>query len=418
MKCLLPILIAVSAAAPLAAQGIRSEEQSARAAGVAGAFLAQVDDPSAIYYNPGALGLLQKKKGATAGTTEARANQVLFQGTAPGLGAGTTGEQKTPLLTMPYAFITVPLGGRIVSGIGLYSPYRAQSDWATPGTYAGRFMATRSRIEATDIATTFGVRLAPMLGAGGGLILRSSSLTASRRFATTVAGTPTEVATLDLKTDTVRARGWHAGILLRPSPRFSVGGTYRSRIRADYRGAGTLTQIATGDPQLDQLVAGSFPFGQDLALVSALEFPAQTSVGIAAGPTSSVLIEVDGTRTEWRRVSGIAFSFPNNAALNTSYPLALKNATAIRGGVRFQFRTGPQLRFGYAVVRTPQPDETVGAFLADANRNTITAGFGLDWLDLAVGWSSYAKRSIATNVDGLNGNYRANGWSLALSVTK
>src|SRR3954454_12980736 len=100
MKSLLAILL-VAAAAPLAAQGIRSEEPSARAAGMAGAFVAQVNDPSAIFYNPGALGLLQKKKGATVGTPESRANQVLCQGTAPGLAAGTTGEQKTPLLTLP-----------------------------------------------------------------------------------------------------------------------------------------------------------------------------------------------------------------------------------------------------------------------------------------------------------------------------
>jgi len=399
---------------PLAAQGLRSEEQSARAAGVAGAYVAQVDDPSAILYNPGALALMKKKKGATLGTSEARAGQVLFQGTSPGIAAGTTGEQKTPLMTLPYAFLTAPLGKYLVSGVGIYSPYREQSEWATPSSYAGRFLATRSRIDTTDVTTAFGLRLGSFLGVGGGLILRSSSLAAAKRLP----GASSDVATLDMTTDTVRARGWNAGVLLRPSARFSLGATYRSRIRASYRGAGTLTQIMTGDAQLDQAIAATYPFGQEIGLVSQLEFPAQKIAGIAFAPAPSLLFEVDAARSEWHRVPGIAFSFADMPFLNTVYPLALDKSTALRGGVRYQFPTGPQLRFGYAVVRTPQPDQTVGAFLADANRNTITAGFGLDWLDIAVGWSSYAKRSIVTNVDALNGEYRANGWTLTLSVTK
>src|ERR1044071_6359349 len=437
IKSIPAVLLAIALPLPLAAQGIRSEEQSARAAGVAGAFVAQVDDPSAILYNPGALGLLKKKKGAAVGTSEARAGQVLFQGTAPGIAAGTTGEQKTPLMTLPYAFLTAPLGKRLVSGVGIYSPYREQSEWATPSSYAGRFLATRSRIEPTDVTTAFGLRVSSFLGVGGGLIVRSSKLAAARRLF----DAPPDVATLEMTTnparargwnahappvwatlemtpDTVRARGWNAGVLLRPGPRLSVGATYRSRIRASYQGSGKLTQIATGDAQLDQLIAASYPFGQELGLVSQLEFPAQKIAGIAFGPSPSLLFEVDAARSEWHGVPGIAFSFPDKPFLNTVYPLALDKSTALRGGVRYQFPTGPQLRFGYAAVRTPQPDQTVGAFLADANRNTITAGFGLDWLDLAVGWSSYAKRSIVTNVDALNGEYRANGWTLTLSVTK
>src|ERR1051326_2877654 len=107
IKSIPAVLLAIALPLPLAAQGIRSEEQSARAAGVAGAFVAQVDDPSAILYNPGALGLLKKKKGVVLGVTESELRPFQYQGLPPGAGAGTTGEQKTSLNPLPHAFLTL-----------------------------------------------------------------------------------------------------------------------------------------------------------------------------------------------------------------------------------------------------------------------------------------------------------------------
>ena len=37
----------------------------------------------------------------------------------------------------------------------------------------------------------------------------------------------------------------------------------------------------------------------------------------------------------------------------------------------------------------------------------MTAGFGLDWLDVAFGLTTYKQRIVSTSTTGLNGNYRA-----------
>jgi len=408
-------LAALLAAFPLTAQTFG--DQSARAAGVAGAFAAQVDDPSAVWYNPGALALLTKRKGATAGASYTRRGEGLFQGLAPGIAAGTAAEQKKSGTALPFAFVTLPVGGHVVSGVGLYSPLRIDSEWAAPEQYAGRFLATRSRIEARDVAAMFAFSAAHV-GFGGGAIMRQSRLSASRRLGSVLNGTVRDVATLDAKTDEVRAYGWSAGLAVRPGPAFSLGLTYRSRIRADYGGAGVLTQIPTGNAQFDQLVAATFPFGQQVALQSALEFPAQATAGIAFALGQPLLLEIDATQTDWSGITTIPFAFPNTANISSVVPLNLKKTTDLRAGLRFTFPTGPQVRLGYAMLKSPQPDETVGAFLAGANRNVLTAGFGLDWLDLAVAWSKDSDRDVTTNVDQLNGRYRGNGWAVVMSVTK
>jgi long-chain fatty acid transport protein len=408
-------LLTLLLAAPLSAQTFG--DQSARAAGVAGAFAAQVDDPSAIYYNPGALGLLKKKKGATLGVSYTRRAEGLFQGLPPGIAGGTTGEQKKGSTTLPYAFGTLPLGAHLVSGIGIYSPLRMESEWATPETYAGRFIATNSRIQTQDVTTTFGLT-GTSFGIGAGAIMRTSSIAAGRRVGSNISGTIQEVASLDMKTDDTRAYGWNAGMLLRPGTAFSLGLTYRSRIRTDYTGGGKLTQILTGNAQTDQLVAATFPFGQDLQMNSTIDFPAQATAGVAFALGQPLLLEIDATQTDWSHVTTIPFAFPTTPAINTVYQLRLKKATDVRAGLRFTFPTGPQIRLGYAILKSPQPNETVGAFLASANRNLITAGVGLDWLDLAVVWSQQNAREITTSVDQLNGRYRGNGWAVVMSVTK
>jgi len=414
------LLAVVLSIGSLAARGggLAMEDQGARAAGVGGAYVAQAADPTAIFYNPGAVALMPKKKGVAAGVSLESIRQASFQGVSPGIGAGTTGEQKSKMVTLPYAFLTAPLGARAVSGLGAYAPYRLRSEWADPNVFSGRYLATSSEIEALDLAPTFAFQLTPHLGIGAGAVYRRSTLSASRRIGATLSGSITDVAMADMETDSTASTGWNAGILYRPGDAFSIGITHRSRMSVDFEGAGKLTQILTGNTQLDQLVAASFPFGQELALTSHFDYPARTAAGIAFGLSKAVTIEVDAERTSWKDTAAIPFLFPNNAGLNTTYALSLEDTTSFRGGLRFQFPTGPQLRFGYAIEKSPQPDQTVGAFLADAGRKTATAGFGLDWLDVSVGWTTFDRRSIVDNVDQFNGNYRGNAWTAAITVTK
>ena len=41
--------------------------------------------------------------------------------------------------------------------------------------------------------------------------------------------------------------------------------------------------------------------------------------------------------------------------------------------LHIQIDEGPEVRFGYALEESPQPDTTVGAFLPDAERSTVSA---------------------------------------------
>ncbi|HVG11063.1 MAG TPA: outer membrane protein transport protein [Thermoanaerobaculia bacterium] len=417
---MLSILVLLSllgaSALPLHASGFAFTDQGAKAAGMAGAFVAQASDPSAIVYNPGGLALLEKKKSLSAGMAVTAFNESLYQGLPPGIGIGATGQQETAPAIPPHAYVTLPVGRRMVAGVGLYSPFRMNTEWADPGGFVARHQATKSSIQAWDLAPTLGIQLSPSLGVGLGAVYRSSEVAVSRRIPGEVE-TGFDIASLDMKTDMEPGYGWTAGMLFKRK-RFSVGFSYRSAIATDYVGVGRLTQVETGDPQYDELVRSTLPFGQDLPLSSSLEYPDQASFGVAWNLSKSLLVEMDVNRTGWGNVQDLSLSFPASSWLNTAYQLDFQDAMSYRMGASWRLPTGPKLRFGYAFDETPQPDAAVGAFLPDSDRNILSVGAGLDWLDVAFSWVTYDQRIVYTSSQNLNGNYRANGWTLTISATK
>ena len=92
MRVTSAVLLSTLVVAPAFAAGFEFPTQSAKALAMGGTFVAQANDPTAIYYNPGGLGLLAKKKGASLGLTTSKLNESLYQGLAPGIGAGTSND--------------------------------------------------------------------------------------------------------------------------------------------------------------------------------------------------------------------------------------------------------------------------------------------------------------------------------------
>jgi len=411
------VVACISVTVPLGASGFLID-QTARASGVAGAYVAQTDDATAVFYNPGALGILTKKKGVAIGAATSSYNSFNFQGRAPGPAAGTIGERSDSIDVVPSAFLAAPLKGSAVFGLGAYYSMRLKSEWNEPETFSGRFLASESNIEAYDLAPTVGLALGPSFGIGAGAVYRTAKISLQRNLTSTVGANTYDIATEAIETDTQSTTGWTAGMLFRPSPAFALGASYRSAITMDFEGVGTLTQIQTPDAQLNQLVAATFPFEQNLGLVSQLSTPAQINAGIAFAAGEPLLFEIDVNSTKWSELQSIVFAFPNNASLSSTYALNLEDTLDYRAGMRFTFPTGPVIRLGYAIEKSPQPDETVSPFLAMLDKNTITAGFGLDWLDVAVAWSTFGERSVANNVNQFNGDYSGNQWTVVVTATK
>lgn len=414
---LLPAALALLCPGFAGAAAFEAFSEGAKSAGMAGAFVAQADDPSSIHGNIAGLVFVEAFK-ASIGVGAQVQSEVLYQGLPPGRGQGTTGEQRDEAVFVPHAALAMKLGKATKLGLGISQPFHFRSRWDDPDSYAGRESATSGKVQSWDVTLGISHKIGNTVGIGAGVIYRSSVLELDRRYQGTnpITGLRQDFGSLATETDPSDGVGFTAGLLHKPSKKFSWGASYRSSIEIDYVGTGTLTQIATGNAQLDDLLRATLPFGQELAATTSLELPDQARLGFAFGNGKSWLAELDLERIGWATVQQLRFEIPSRPELSRTLPLRFEDTFNYRLGFQYSFPTGFQLRAGVAFEESPQPDGTVGAFLADGDRTVAGFGVGLDWLQLALQWVEQQERRVATQEEGLNGNYRASSWLVGLTI--
>lgn len=418
--------------APVRGGAFELYDQSSRATGLGGAVVARTDHPAALFYNVGGLAFLdQNAPNTEIGITTSFLSQSIFQGRQPGPGAGTNGEQDEFLVHRPHLFWVKSISPNVRVGVGHYQAFGLETEWLEPNTFSGRFLSLASELTALDVNAGAAIRLTQDFGIGLGVIYRSSELVLNRRLPGTIPDTLAVVDVGKFAIDTAMEDGfgWHAGIQNRLGKRLSWGVSHRSEIEIDYQGVGKLTQIKTGDDQVDALFKSTIPFDQNLGFVTTVTFPAQTSLGIAFGTPESFLVEADVNMTSWSDFGSLFLTYPSHPEFNQ--PLSCvdpgansvakclwKDTTTYRLGLQLSTSHGTEFRFGGVQEETPQPTADLGPFFPDGDRTTFTAGIGRDWLDVAVSWTEVEQRTTSNNFEGFNGTYSGNIWVASFTVSK
>ena len=118
-------------------------EQSAKAVGMAGAFTAQADDPSAIFFNPAGITQLdgtQVSVGAclVMPTMQFQSNGNVIMGSYPGEAV----KIKDHTWVIPNTYVTHKVNDKVSIGIGSFAHFGLGVEWPkywggrfTPGTY-------------------------------------------------------------------------------------------------------------------------------------------------------------------------------------------------------------------------------------------------------------------------------------------
>jgi long-chain fatty acid transport protein len=375
-------------------------EHGTKAMGMAGAFTAQADDPSAMFHNAAGLAF-QKERDISVGLTYIRSLEADLVGLDPFPGAGYTAEQETLSEFPPHAYWVQPLSSAWTFGLGVNAPFGLTTEWEDPATFRGRFVSQMASLQAVDINPTLAWQVTPDFGIGFGGIARISSVELERHvpqfnpFTQTIA----DVATLKLEGDLDNEGfGWNAGLLHKATSRFTWGLSYRSAIDIDYEGEARLTQNLTGTP-FDQLVRGALPFDVAFPVETAIDFPDTASLGLAYVVTPAVLVELDLNWTGWSSFQELPIDFPEGQLPNQLVPQRYDDANHYRLGLRM----GPpasQWRAGVVYDETPQPEEAVSPLLPDSDRWGFTLGYGHEGgvdFDLAVMYLVFDERTRDQN---------------------
>ncbi len=385
-------------AVPSVAGGFAIFGQSAHAIGLAGAMTADTEDPGALFYNV-ASGAFQDSS-YLAGAM-ARASWDLTYDSQPSSGVATQFSQNDPDV-LPHAYTVQSLKPFLKLGLAVYQPFDHQAIWNNVDAFPGRAISYSSQIETLDINPSIAVRFKSGLALGVGAVYRTADVAVARRLQTTDPLTGQTVDFADFAVDTGQEPGFgfNLGVLYRGSDRFSWGFSYRSAVEIDFGGSGLLTQIATGNTDLDDLLALTNPFDQELAAASTVEFPDVASFGVAVGSAERLRVALDVNWTGWSSFDQLRTVISEFPLYSQTIDQQLDDALSYRVGVQWGVASKTVLRFGYSFEETPQPDSTVGPFFYDADRNTLALGFGRDWLDVAVEWVSYSSRADGSGIGG------------------
>jgi long-chain fatty acid transport protein len=408
------------AASPALASGFSIYEQGGRSMGFSGAYTAVTDDPSAIFHNAAGIAFLEGKQLYGGGTLVMPRSS--FAGSDPFPGLGIQENQQVGVIPVPALYFTHRVSSRFAWGVGLHAPYGLKTKWANPDEFTGRYIAVESGLSGFALNPTVAYRVHDKVSVGAGLDVRFSKVRLERRsgLVNPFTQSVTDTAEVVLDSDLATALGWNVGVVVKPSPGLSFGAHYRHKVRVDYEGGSTFTQIPTGDPQLDALVASRLP--QNPAVETAIEYPSILAVGVARDWTEWT-VAADLVFFGWESFDQLELTFPSQPELDTVIPENYENIWQFRTGVERRLDDGWAVRLGYHYDKTPVPTESVSPLLPDNDRHGFSLGGS--WaspgarirVDVGAWYLFLAKRSTeGRSRDGYDGTYDNGAFTFGASL--
>ena len=389
--------------------------QGARATGMGLAFTAVADDPSAIFYNPAGLGWLTHYEASVGGSLLTRTSGE-FAGASPYPGAGVTEHLQKQSFLLPTTYAVLPLVKDLNFGLGVFAPYGLGVRWENPDTWSGRFIAQNAVVQSTDLNPVLSYRILPQLAIAVGADIRFSKVMLEQNQAAInpFTNSAVDVAHVKLNGDLLdnHGWGWNAGILVKPVDMFSLGVSYRSKIKINYSESAKFIQRPTGNAALDALVATKLPSPGSHKALTTIEFPSTVNIGAAVNLLDSKLtISAEADWTQWSTFKTLDVVFPDLPTLGIHRQNLWSSSWAYRGGLQYKVTKEFAVRAGYYYDNTPQPAADAGPILPDSSRNVYTIGFGYNtesWgVDIGDAYIKFKdRRTPASNTDNFYGTYK------------
>ncbi len=401
--------------APPAARGAGFALMNQGTAGMAqgNAFVAEADDPSAIFYNPAGLNQIQRPTFYT--------NGFLYDPHREFHGGGLSAETRQEISTTLSAYFVLPVNPRLSLGVGYFSPFGLSSEW--PSNWTGRYLSTYSSMKTYTLNPVASFKLLDNLSLAAGFDVMWSGVEINRNTPLVVRGFQFPDGQVSMSGNG-NGKGYNLGVLYEPVAGVKLGASYRSEITINY--FGTLDLI------LPPPLAGTVP--SQVGGEAPITFPPSVTWGINYGRLKPFTFEFDTTWTGWSTYDQLQVKLNSPIPVNgvstcvITTPEKWHDAWAFRFGVNYEIIEGIKLRAGYIYDLTPVPNDTFDPQVPDANRHIFTVGGDLTYKSFTLGIAynyilqeSRNKSSVITfNGVGAplqaDGRYNANIQSLAMSL--
>jgi long-chain fatty acid transport protein len=405
--------------------------------GMANAFVAQADDPSAIFYNPAGIAF-SEGTAVSLGVTVVNVPETEFTGSTelgddrinsrPGQIMSNLGIKARDDVFFPPNFYmtTSEADSPWAFGIGVGTLYPLAKRWDTTSPF--RDEVKEIAIKPININPTVAYHFDELnLALGLGIDYTYSQVWLEKdtyAFNPAVLGpSAAHIASSEIEGD---GDGWgyNFGLLWKPLECISVAVSYRSEIELDIDGDADFLYTVTGR----NVIAGEagLPVSMIPAVASAdaateITLPDTWSFGLAWMPTDRLTVEIDADRFGWSSYDELDIDLGSGSLLgdSPSAPKDWNDVWAYRMGMEYALTEALDLRLGYARDNTPIPNDTIGPELPDADRNNYTFGFGYKGeravFDFAYMWVEFDDRNVDNDIQ--TGTYESDAYLFAANLT-
>lgn len=362
----LAITAALGGASGLAsAAGFALIEQSA--SGMGNAFAgaaATAEDASTIFFNPAGLTKLEGRNFAVAGHAIGLSAEFTNNGssTAPaGIATlGGNGGNAGDTAFVPNAYFSMPLGDRMVLGIGVNAPFGLVTEYDPD--WVGRFQGIKSELKTININPTLAYKVNDAVSVGFGVSYQKFDAELTNKVSGAAFGLPGTEFNAKLEADD-DGFGWNAGVLFQAGPSTRIGFSYRSTIDYTLEGDVTIT-----DPTGAVVGAASGAATADITL------PDMFSLSLVQTLNDKIDLLADVTFTRWSEIQTIRILNPATGATRDTLVLNFDDTTRYSIGLNYKFSDRIIGKFGVALDESPVSDQDRTVRLPDSDRKWIALG--------------------------------------------
>ncbi|MFT5232582.1 MAG: long-chain fatty acid transport protein [Candidatus Krumholzibacteriia bacterium] len=360
--------IALMSAGTAQATGFSIYEAGSRATALGGAFTANADDGSAVYYNAAGLSFIE---GQTVDLNVIFIKpDFKFSGKLNKPDAVQTGEADPQTFLVPGAYYTHNNGGKFAFGVGVYAPFGLGVKWKDPETWVGRRINYDVSIETVYVTPAVSFKATENLALAIGLDVAHQNLELNKFTPEPDFGTNAIDTNIEGSSDINITPS--LGLMYRPDEKFSFGLMYHFKKTMKFEGAeATLTNVQGPNSWADQLITGLG--GPKQELDSELNLPYILSLGIGYQFTEAFRAEANYVRFGWSAFKELTLDF-NNDALDQLIEFNYEDSWQVRLGAEYDINEKFTLMGGYVRDTTPQPLEAVSPLLPDSDRNDYSFG--------------------------------------------
>ena len=338
------------------ALGFRNPDQDARATGQGEAFVAQADDASAIYYNPGGLTQIEG--------TEITGGAYLSFPNARLQGAGSGGEMNT-MAFLPHFYAATDFGATQSPwrfGLGFNVPFGSAIDYSDNSPF--RYIVTHSSLAVFNIQPTVAYQMNEHLSLGVGLNIYHGDTASSRHVPSPALGFPVGTPDSHFHFDgSGEAFGATVGLMWKITPQHTVGLVYRSPFAIDFDGN---AEMKTPGPSESKSAHAS------------MQFPQSVAGGYAFRPTKKLKLEVDVEWTNWDALNKAVLHAPGASLFPpaTTTTFNWQDSLFYEFGAQYELNDRWTVRGGYIYSENTVPNSTFSPTVPDSSRHVFSVGLG------------------------------------------